>query len=354
MVSLHSIFKDIAILINDTTDKDLLISRIENNQFDWEKIVQVASKHLVIPLIYYKLKSKKLLNILDDELHFYLEEIANQNFNRNKKILEEVNEIGSLLNKHEIDHVFVKGAAHLVSGLYENIGERMIGDIDILVNKKDIFRTQNLIIKHGYSQAKKSLTDIYTDQKHLPRLLPKNRLAAIEVHSRVLRTISLDMLDSDEIINSKSNYSKIAIPNDHNMFMISALNFEINDRGYYYNFLGLRNAYDYISLLNKIPESELNNLIQNKYVISLLNKSEFYFKQDLFSKLKSGINFRKTLFLFSQKNGLFRKIQFNLLNYFDLLNLILKRFSLLISNPAYRRDSFNKRKEIVNFIKSRV
>ncbi len=79
MASLHTIFQDIADIIKDKPNRESLKLKIETDQFDWAKIVPVASSHMVIPLLYCKLKEKDLLDILPKDLLSYLEEITNQN-----------------------------------------------------------------------------------------------------------------------------------------------------------------------------------------------------------------------------------------------------------------------------------
>ena len=60
MATLHSIFQDIADIISEDHNTEYLKLKIETDPFEWEKIVPVASSHLIIPLIYCKLKEKEL------------------------------------------------------------------------------------------------------------------------------------------------------------------------------------------------------------------------------------------------------------------------------------------------------
>ena len=39
--------------------------------------------------------------------------------------------------EHNIKHIFLKGTALLLSNVFEDIGERMIGDIDFIIQHKD-------------------------------------------------------------------------------------------------------------------------------------------------------------------------------------------------------------------------
>ena len=66
----------------------------------------------------------------------YIKKIYELNLERNNILIKEINEISDLLNKENINHVYIKGASLIISNDYDVKSERMIGDIDILVNEK--------------------------------------------------------------------------------------------------------------------------------------------------------------------------------------------------------------------------
>ena len=53
--------------------------------------------------------------------------------------------MAGILNKHNIKFRFIKGAFYLIENIYENKDERMIGDIDFLINKIDIDKTKKIV-----------------------------------------------------------------------------------------------------------------------------------------------------------------------------------------------------------------
>ena len=120
----------------------------KNNDKFWDKFVKIGSSHYVIPALYYKLKQRDYLKLLNDELVSYMEEIYSQNLKRNLDLVKEVNEISKLFKSNNIDHVFLKGAA-LVSSIY-SLGIRMVGDIDILINNDQILKAKSLMKDYGY------------------------------------------------------------------------------------------------------------------------------------------------------------------------------------------------------------
>lgn len=354
MASLHSIFQDIAEIISDKPNKETLRLKIEADQFDWEKIVSVASSHLVIPLLYCKLKEKDLLDRLPEDLKSYLEEITNQNRDRNKTIIKEVKDISLLLNEHNIDHAFLKGAALLISGIYKDVGERMIGDIDILVHPEQLFQAQDLLEKDGYKGAKLNFGSKFVEHKHLARLIPETKLAAVEIHRKLLRSPVKCQLEPLKILFTKRLVNSVAIPNNKDLLIHTVLNFEINDYGYYFNYLGLRNTYDALTLLENIPEENLQLAIKNKYVSNFFQKVSMYFLVPLIFLNQKRFSFNKKMFLIKQKSKFFSKLLYKILNISQFVVIMINRFILFIHNSAYRSEALNDRTRVFKNIKLKL
>ena len=76
----------------------------------------------------------------------------------------------------------------LASGYYEDIGERMVGDIDLIVSKKRPKRSFALLERHSYEGQEQIFgNEFYPNQKHLPRLISSNFIGAVEIHQQILR-----------------------------------------------------------------------------------------------------------------------------------------------------------------------
>ena len=125
-------------------------TEINENTFNWENVVKLSSGQFVLPAMYLQLKRNGLLPDLPEDLVEYLEEITDLNRKRNLAILEQAKEITSILHAQHISPLFLKGVAHLLGGLYVDISERMIGDIDFLVEKDNMVEAADLLIKNGY------------------------------------------------------------------------------------------------------------------------------------------------------------------------------------------------------------
>jgi len=237
---------------------------LASTHYNWDDIVKVGSSHLVLPTIYSRLKSKNETNLLPKDLVDYLDSISSINRNRNLTLIEESKTISNLFNEHHINHVFVKGIALLASNHFEDSCERMVGDIDILVDENQINKAFDLLQKHNYSPLQSELQKDYLEHRHMDRLIPKNGLGAIELHQRLLRKNYKDYLNPSKTLKTKRIVNGINIPNNLHLLQHAILDFQINDYGNTYNSFSLKNAYDSLTLLKKNPETEFKKLIEDK------------------------------------------------------------------------------------------
>ena len=77
----------------------------------------------------------------------YIKDLNKINHERNLVLLKELREISNILNVNKIEHTFIKGSACLIFGIYEGVGDGLIGDIDVLVRDKDFSDTVKILAK---------------------------------------------------------------------------------------------------------------------------------------------------------------------------------------------------------------
>ena len=118
-----------------------------------------------------------------------------------KILLKEAKELSELLYKNNINHIFLKGTALLLSNVFEDIGERMICDIDFIIQHKmkkkiiKLLEKTTILIRAIIS----ALFKIFK-AKHLPRLINKNKTMAIEPHTELLVAKEEVIFNSKELI----------------------------------------------------------------------------------------------------------------------------------------------------------
>ena len=224
--------------------------QLQSNSIDWDAVVKVSTAHYVFHALYCNLKRADFLQYLPHELVNYMEQITDINRERNKQIIAQANELNNFLLANNITPIFLKGTGNLLAGVYDDIAERMVGDIDFIFSKKDYPRSIAVLREFGYSEVSKYKYHL-PNQRHYRRLKKKNNIAAIEIHK--------DLLSIKKYTN-EFNYSFVAkdtqIINDvavlsyTNKLNLSIIANQINDYGFYYKTVALRNAYD-VFLLSK-------------------------------------------------------------------------------------------------------
>jgi hypothetical protein len=236
---------------------------LKTTEVDWDAVVKVSTAHYVFPALYCNLKRVDYLKYLPHELVNYMEHITDINRERNKQIILQANELNNVLLTNNIRPIFLKGTGNLLAGIYEDFSERMVGDIDFIFSKEDYPKAIAILRDFGYSGVYKHKYDCPTN-RHYRRLQKENNIAAVEIHKDFLSkninnyTIEFNysFIEKDsQIING---VSVLSYANKLNLSIIAN---QINDHGFYYKTMALRNAYDVFLLSKKTnAKNEVNTL----------------------------------------------------------------------------------------------
>ena len=276
--------------------REEIIDLIATGSIDWEKFVVLWSNHLILPVIYLKFKSLGIIEHLPNELREYLKEVYDLNLERNNQILKQLKEVTTILNKGNIYPVFLKGAAHLLNGLYSDIGERMMGDIDFLVPEKDYLPSAKLLMNEGYSTDGPCYGDIES-LKHYPGLLKAGAPAHLEIH-RLPVSEDYQSWFSAQIIDKE----KKTVPTLEGCFVLSAkhsiihnfIHSQLGHSGHVFGIVSFRDIYDLylLSKRSEIQEALLNIKTRQKAIayFTFADKAfglsgKFYPTRNLFSRI---------------------------------------------------------------------
>ncbi len=324
---------------------------------DWLDLVKVGSSHLVLTTIYCRLQQKELLDILPKDLETYLHDLTAINRNRNKTIFKQIEALSQLLKSNNINHVFLKGAALLVSGYYKDFGERMIGDIDVLLPNSEIETASTLLRNNGYSYNETTFGAKYFEYHHDTRLiLQDNGIAAVELHRNILHKYFNTYLNTNDVLLHKILINGYYVPSKDYLIENIILNFEINDYGYLYAKLKFRNAYDFLCLYQNEPDDTLKSLWnKGKYHESFLAKVKFYFKEiDTYKCKSKGLLLRQYIFKHSQnKKTLLSEFYFYYANSVRHSKDILVRLSVFLTYKNYRLEAWQDRKRLIQLLKAK-
>ncbi len=244
-------------------NKVLVESILETDEINWDDVVKISTAHYVFPALYCNLKKADFLDYLPDDLAEYMQHITDLNRERNEQIITQAKELNELLLKNDITPIFLKGTGNLLEGLYDDIAERMVGDIDFLVAEKDCFKAFNLLQETGYVK----IGELYDEHRHLPRLTHPKKIAAIELHREMLRKEKSVYFNFDSIKNSTITINNMHFLSFKNQIKLTIFSKFINDDAYQLKTISLRPAYDILCLSDK----EDLNLDKNEYLSKELN-----------------------------------------------------------------------------------
>ncbi len=252
--------------INDRKLLKKLISSLDSSQ--WEKIVTLANKNQVVTNLYNALKKKNLLcYISDKQLLGYFKEVTKLNGLRNRYILEQVDEISKIFQNRDITFTLLKGVASLERGYYNDISERVMLDIDILVEKEKIFEAIHLLKQNGYKEI--SSIPLLSNWHHYNRLYHPKKMTSLEVHRYALSNYKLFPINLKEGIHlqkSSTFFNAYTLMPNYELIHVF-LHSQISHRHHKNFFLDIKQLLHFITLLNYY-EKEIDFAFINEFMSS--------------------------------------------------------------------------------------
>lgn len=242
-------------------NKKVIKKQLETKTINWDQVVKLSTSHYVFPALYCNLKRADFLKYLPADLVAYMEEITNLNRERNEEIITQARELNTLLLANNITPIFLKGTGNLLEGIYDDVAERMVGDIDFIFSKEDYPKSITLLRDFGYSEVNKYEYYIPYD-KHYRRLQKENNIAAVEIHSEILGKEKYRKEFNYSVVKKDSQViDGIRVLSDANKLNLSIIANQINDHGFEYKTMALRNAYDVFLLSKKTNAKEAVNAL---------------------------------------------------------------------------------------------
>lgn len=337
---------------HEEKNKVLIEKELKLGNADWDAVVKISTGHFVFPALYCNLKRANFLHYLPEELVNYMIHITDLNRERNQQIIDQAKEINELLLKNDISPIFLKGTGNLLEGLYEDIGERMVGDIDIIVSQTNFKKTIELLKDQKYATKNEVYMHFHW---HYPKMVKENRIAALEVHNKVLKKPYTQYLDYQTLKKDSFCVNRNTVASYENQSLITILQKQINDNLYFSKTITLRNVYDSYLLSTKITSKKriLNNKKLEKYLNNyttvaseILNhpKSLPFIKNEEASKyLKS--------YLLILENSKVEIKKINRINSYIKLKDKLKILQYSFTDKEYRTYTFRRFKNINFYLK---
>lgn len=243
-------------------NRDTIEHILKTKNIDWDAVVKLSTSHHVFQALYCNLKKVDFLKYIPKELVKYMEYITEINRNRNRNIIKQAYELISILSQKGINPIFLKGTGNILQGMYQDIGERMVGDIDFLVSEKDFFKAIRILKKNNYHKPENEM-EYNSEFRHYSRLIKPKNIAAVEVHKEITIRKFRNEFNNDVVRRDTLKINDISLLSFENQILASMISIQINDYGYDLKKFSLRNAYDVYLLSKKV---------NTKKAISKLNK----------------------------------------------------------------------------------
>ena len=295
-----------------------------------DRLVQIGSNQLVLPAIYGAIIQKKLEDNFPNDLLTYLQEISSLNQKQNNAILKQMAFLSMFFKKNQINYVFLKGAAMLTLKPYNVINDRMVGDIDILVAEKDIFKAQKILTSIGFNPigSKFSFVKDLIPDRHLKRIVHPDYIAAVELHKSLIIKKSDKIIPENVLENKILSSDGYFIPSSYHLWLHAIFNWQYNDSGLIFNNFSLRTFLDVVHL-------EQENVNFNKFEDVAI--SHFYSLSSLFIEKYPNNNYLSSLiFVYKLQSKMFQNLIDAIIKIKITLSIVFDRLILILTSKIYR------------------
>jgi hypothetical protein len=333
----------------EAKNRDEIEIILKTMNVDWDTVVNVSTSHYVFPALYCNFKRADFLKYLSADLVAYMIHITNLNRDRNTQIIQQAKELNILLLANNTRPIFLKGTGNLLEGLYEDVGERMVGDIDFLFSEEDFFKAIDILKKDNYSKSESEL-DYFQGFRHYSRLVKPANIAAVEIHKEVTIEKYRGEFNCEMISKDAQQINDFSVLSFENQLSLSIITSQINDYGFEFNRFSLRNAYDVFLLSKKVDTKKVISKftkLKNPLNCFLANCNLVF--EDLeslkYHKTKESENYLKAFNISLHKRKSNPKINFKLIT----INLN-RRFGIVCKSIFNSKN----RKWLLNRIKSKI
>jgi hypothetical protein len=237
--------------------------------------------------------------------------------------------------------VFMKGTGCLLSNVYADIGERMIGDIDMLVEEKNYLKTAELIMQLGYRNDEPVYDDFMT-LKHYPRLYRTDVPADIEIHRIPVYNKYGKKFNSKIVFGNKQTIADRAncfAPAITHLVIHNFIHNQLVNYCYRFKIRSLRDMFDIYRLSPAIDFQEVMEQVEEKkkagayfHIIQLVFNTRFHCTR---FGMTNGQRYDAVLTFF-RNHGRLHLFYIRLLKLYDWL---FKRYLLMIMSLPFSKSN---------------
>lgn len=163
----------------------------------WEDLIAMAGDHMVTPALMAPVSASRAA---PPEVQDYFSAFHALNGARNQGLLETLQSTLTRLQDAGFQSLILKGAASLVTQVYRDPSERLVGDIDLLLRPGDLRDAYACLVEAGYSTlTPETRRWIRPSVHHAPTLVAPGSGIGIELHQRLSRRAKDDLVSTGSI-----------------------------------------------------------------------------------------------------------------------------------------------------------
>lgn len=172
------------------------------NRVDWDIVIGLAEVHKVGPAVWRSIDG---LAGVPNSVKAYFHILRDKNAQRNAAILDGVAIALARLNELGIKAAPLKGAASIASLLYDDLAERFLSDVDLLIAPEHAQASAEALRALGYTSLRPDpgIRWITPRGHHLPPLLAPQGFC-VELHTALVQRKFEPMLPSAEVLQRTS------------------------------------------------------------------------------------------------------------------------------------------------------
>jgi hypothetical protein len=162
---------------------DEAIRMLAAGSLDWDRVIETAHLHKVIPLLWRRL-SRTVPDAMPEAAAQRLRRAFQANVKRNLFLTAELIRVLDAFAAHDIRTIPYKGPA-LASMVYGDISLRQFADLDLIIPESEVIKARNLLLSRGYREEAPTSDDalgkLLRTDKHIT-LLRDDLGVNLEIH----------------------------------------------------------------------------------------------------------------------------------------------------------------------------
>ncbi len=167
---------------------------------DWLYVYDLADHHRIIPLLYFFLRSNPDIEV-PEEVAAKIKVLASNLAVANLFQTTELTGLLGDINAAGLEAMPFKGPA-LGQYLYQNVGLRPFGDLDILIHRKDFAQIKTILLERGYQPYRTFSPE--EEERFLAtqmgfEFVSKDERSVVEVHWSFLNTVHAFQLPEQDV-----------------------------------------------------------------------------------------------------------------------------------------------------------